>query len=132
VIAVVGLALSMVLSWLTGPSAITSLLPIVTMIVAGIWARTWLVLPAAYLAVVLVAILLDLGSALIMGTDWWEEQNIEHWPGDASVASKMLGQFFEYLVFGVFFALLSGVGVLIARGVTRLLAGWRHKGPLAA
>jgi hypothetical protein len=93
------------------------------MIGAGIYIRARTTVWAVYLGIVVPMILFEVGAFLILGSSEWEERNIEHWPGDESATSKLLGQVVEYLIFGVFFALLAGAGGLIGRSIHR----WRWK-----
>jgi hypothetical protein len=90
---------------------------------AGIYIRARTAVWAVYLAIVVPMSLFEVGAFLILGSAEWEARNIEHWSGDESATGKLLGQVIEYLVFGVFFALLAGAGGFIGRAIHR----WRWR-----
>ena len=115
-----GTGLVIVLSAIWGFMDWPTLILIAMALGVGFYVHTWLALPAVYIGLVGMAVLLDVGLFLIMGSDWWEQQNAAHYPGNDPAYAKLLGDLLEYAVFGVFFALLAGVGVLAQRAVSRL------------
>lgn len=125
-----GMGLTTALSYVAGASDWPALIVFAAAIGAGLYVGNWWAVPTAFVGVLGLGILLEAGSFVIMGSSWWEQQNAEHWPGDAPAYAKLLGQLLEYAVFGVFFALLAGAGVVIRRGLGRLVM--RKQPPVGA
>jgi hypothetical protein len=92
----------------------------------GAYIRARTALWATYVGLVVPLELIVIAQYLYLGGAEWERRNLEHWQGDESPLFKLTGQLMELAIFGVFFALLSLVGVLIGNEI----ADWwrsRHR-----
>jgi hypothetical protein len=89
-------------------------------LVSGMVAAAWRMLPIGYLTVVLIACAITLGEVAWYGPTEWELRNADHWQGDMSVTMKVLGQLIENAMFPLLFMLpILALGVLIGIGIRR-------------
>jgi hypothetical protein len=92
----------------------------VVAVAVGLYIRHWLAIPTAYIGWVGTLILSEIALYLIMGANWWEEQNAAHWQGTEAASIKLMGQLMEIAFLGLFIAALAGVGALIGWLIYRL------------
>lgn len=124
VVLAVGLAIMQVIE----PDDPVGLSWIVAFFVIGLYMRSWRALWVAFVGGVIPMALVEIGQYLYLGAAEWEQRNLEHWPGDASPLSKLSGQLLEFVVFGIMFALVAGLGALIGYGLQDWWRGRRRSG----
>jgi hypothetical protein len=107
------------LTVLIEPDDPTTLYWLIAALGIGVYIRARTAVWASYVGLVIPIELFTVAQYLYLGGAEWERRNIEHWQGNVSPLFKLTGQLIELPMFGILFALLAGIGALVAYRIER-------------